>query len=96
VAADEVGGDAVQPGARVHADLVVGVPLPEGQQERLGHDVVGRVPPKAAHHVALDVRRMPAEQYVEALGLMPGKPDDGRVVQVRGGFGLVLALSCHA
>jgi hypothetical protein len=33
MAADEVGGDAVQPGPRVQAALVVGVPLAKGQQE---------------------------------------------------------------
>jgi hypothetical protein len=96
MAADEVGGDAVQPGSRVRAGLVVGVPLPEGKQECLRHDVIGRVLAEAVHHVALDVRCVPAEQHGEVLGLMPGELNDGRVVHARARFSLGPALLCHA
>lgn len=81
---------------RVQAGLVVGVPPAEGQHEGLRHDVIGRVGADAAHHVVLDVRRVPAEQHGEVLGLMPGKLNDGRVVHVRAGLSLRPALLCHA
>jgi hypothetical protein len=51
------------------------------------------------HHVALEVWCVPAEQYGEVLGLMPGKLNYGRVVRVvrvRVGFSLGPALLCHA
>jgi hypothetical protein len=70
--------------------------LPEGEQERLRHDVIGRILAETAHHVTPDVRRVPAEQHGEVLGLMPGKLNNGRVVRVRAGSSLGPALLCHA
>jgi hypothetical protein len=109
---DEVGGDAVQPGPRVRASLVIGVPLAKGEQEGLRHDVIGRIPADAAHHVALYVRRVPAEQHGEVLRLMPGELNNeqhgevlrlmpgelnnGRVTRVRAGLSLGPALLRHA
>lgn len=80
---------------KVAARRVVPVALAEGQQERLGHDVVRRVAAEAADHVTLDVRCVAAEQHGEALGLIPGEPDDGRVVRVRVWISVCPALWCH-
>jgi len=43
MAADQVGRDCVQPGQRVFADLLIGRPRAEGEQEGFRDDVVGRI-----------------------------------------------------
>jgi hypothetical protein len=94
VAADEVGRDPVQPWPRVRACQVIAVPLPEGEQERLRHQVIGGVGAEAAHHVPLDMACVPAEQDLECLGLMPGTLDDFGIGRI--GFSARPALCRHA
>ena len=81
VAAEQVGRDPVQPRQRVRAGRVVAGPLPEGQQERLRDDVVGRVRAQPPHHVTLDPRLVPLEQHLELLRLGQREPDDRGVVE---------------
>jgi hypothetical protein len=75
-----VGRDPIQPRPGVLAFEVVAVPLAERRQEGFRHHVVGRVGADAAAHVPLHLRGVPAEQHREMLRLIPGPPDDGRVV----------------
>jgi hypothetical protein len=68
VPAYQVGGDPVQPWQRVAARQVIGFALPEGQQECLGDDIIGRVRAEPAHHVPLDPRRMAVKSNANCSG----------------------------
>lgn len=82
VLADQVGGDAVQPGAGQPVGGVVAVPGTERDEERLRRDVVRRALPEAAGGVAVDVRGVPVVQPGEQFGLVEGVRDDVGVVFV--------------
>jgi hypothetical protein len=58
--ADEIRGDAVEPGSGVRARGVVTAPAPEGDEERVGDGVVGGVPSSGP---------IEAELWVVALSL---------------------------
>jgi len=80
VLADQVRGDAVQPGAGVSGGEVVPVPLAEGVEKRVRDDVVGRVRAQPAGGVAVQRRGVPVVKAGERLRVVPGTLDEGGVV----------------
>lgn len=83
VAADEIGGDAVQPGQGVVPGQVIAAALAEGSEKGLRHHVLGDVESEAADDESLDFGRVSAEDLREHLGLLPGPRDDGGIVWAR-------------
>jgi hypothetical protein len=88
VTADQIRGYPVQPRPGARTGGVVPVPLPESEQERLRHHVVGRIRADAAGHIPLDLIRVPAEHDLEYFGLTPGPLDDYGIIFVGGCPGL--------
>ena len=83
VLADDVGGDAEQPRARVRPGLVEPSPLPQRDGERLGGHVVGQVAAQPAHHEAVHVAGVPLPDHREPVGVGDRARDHRAIVLVR-------------
>src|SRR5690242_12462020 len=68
VLGDQVGGDAVEPGAGVVVAGVVPGPFPERHQECLGYQVVGGLTADPAGQIAVNVRCVAVEERREPVG----------------------------
>jgi hypothetical protein len=79
VAAQQVGGDAVQPGARVRPARVVAGAVREGFGEGLRRQIVGQRRADAPAQVAMDGVEMALEDLAEALRLLARGADQVRV-----------------
>lgn len=68
VVAEQIGGDAEEPGAGPGAGRVVGVALAQGHREGLGQQIFRRDRAGPAGQIAEQGRGMPVEQRGERLG----------------------------
>jgi hypothetical protein len=78
--ADQVGGDAVQPGPGIGVAEVIPVPLGESSQERLGEQVIGSLRTSTSGKVAVNVRGVSVKQDREPLRLPPGNLNDRGII----------------
>ena len=79
VLTDEIGGDPVQPRARIKMARVVAAPFAKRRQERLSHQIISYLPADPASQIAMDMRSVTIEYKREPLGLRKRTRDHCRV-----------------
>jgi hypothetical protein len=91
VRADQVGGDAVQPGQGTLPGRVIALTPAERGQEHLGGQIVGGLGADPARKVPVDLAEVAAEDYGELFRIAARGIDDRGVI-LRG----TDAVGCHA
>ena len=75
VTLEQLDGDPVEPGPGVDVSRLIAAPLVEGHAERLGSQILARLPgPRAAERVQR--RPVAIKQLLKGVGIVPGPRDD--------------------
>lgn len=75
VTLEQLDGDPVEPGPGVLVSRLIAAPLVEGHAERLGGQILARLPgPRAAERVQR--RPVAIKELLEGVGIVPGPRDD--------------------